>query len=42
MRPWHSVSENACGDGLTGALPSQESLKQELLNANLRISRYTA
>ncbi len=38
----HSVSENACGDGLTGVLPSQESVKQEILNASLRISRYTA
>ncbi|MGB5595023.1 MAG: zinc ribbon domain-containing protein [Crocosphaera sp.] len=34
------LAENACGDGLTGALtPSQESVKQELLNVNLRISR---
>ena len=34
----HGVSENACGDGLTGAvMPSQESVKQELLNVNLGI-----
>ncbi|EAZ89033.1 ISSoc12, transposase [Crocosphaera chwakensis CCY0110] len=38
----HSVSENACGDGLAGAVtPSQESVKQELLSVNLRISRYS-
>ncbi|WP_348539801.1 MULTISPECIES: transposase, partial [Spirulina sp. CCY15215] len=35
----HSVSENACGDDLTGALPSQKSVKQEILNASSRISR---
>nr|WP_293092530.1 RNA-guided endonuclease TnpB family protein [Okeania sp. SIO2F4] len=38
----HSVLENACGDGLTGALPSQESVKQEILNVSLRIAHYTA
>ena len=38
----HSILENACGDVLTGALPSQESVKQELLNVSLRIPRYTA
>ncbi|MEA5533134.1 transposase [Crocosphaera sp. XPORK-15E] len=39
----HSVSENVCGDGLAGAaMPSQESVKQKLLNANLRIPRYIA
>jgi putative transposase len=40
----HSVSENACGDGLAGALvttSSQESVKQEILNVNLRISRHS-
>ncbi|WP_204101761.1 MULTISPECIES: helix-turn-helix domain-containing protein, partial [Spirulina sp. CCY15215] len=35
----HSVSKNACGDDLTGALPSQKSVKQEILNASSRISR---
>ncbi len=39
----HSVSENVCGDGLAGAaMSSQESVKQKLLNANLRIPRYIA
>ncbi len=39
----HSVSENACGDDGTGAVtPSYQSMKQELLNVNLRISRYSA
>jgi putative transposase len=40
----HDVFKNVCGDDLTGAvvtLPSQESVKQKLLNANLRISRYS-
>lgn len=40
----HGVLENACGDGLTGTmlpLSSQESVKQELLSANLRIPRYS-
>ncbi|CCQ61721.1 hypothetical protein CWATWH0402_4988 [Crocosphaera watsonii WH 0402] len=32
--------ENACGDDGTGAVtPSYQSVKQELLNVNLRISR---
>jgi hypothetical protein len=35
----HSVSKNACGDDLTGALPSQKSVKQEILNVSSRISR---
>ncbi len=35
------LAENACGDGLTGVLPSQESVKQEILNVNLRIPRYS-
>ena len=38
----HDVLENACGDDLAGAvatLPSQESVKQELLTARLRIPR---
>jgi hypothetical protein len=35
----HGVSENACGDGLAGAaMSSQESVKQEILNASLRIT----
>ena len=39
----HSVSENACGDDGTGAVtPSYQSVKQELLNVNLRISHYSA
>ncbi|MGK7887267.1 MAG: zinc ribbon domain-containing protein [Crocosphaera sp.] len=39
----HSVSKNACGDDGTGAVtPSYQSVKQELLNANSRISRYSA
>ncbi len=34
--------KNTCGDGLTGAVtPSPESVKQEILNANLRIPRYS-
>jgi len=38
----HSVLENACGDGLTGAVtPSQESVKQEILNVSLRIPRHS-
>jgi putative transposase len=38
----HGVSENVCGDGLAGAvMSSQESLKQKILNANLRIPRYS-
>ncbi|MEA5535797.1 transposase, partial [Crocosphaera sp. XPORK-15E] len=38
----HSVLENVCGDGLAGAaMSSQESVKQKLLNVNLRISRYS-
>jgi putative transposase len=37
----HSVSENACGDGLTGALPSQESVKQELFDVSRRIHRHS-
>ncbi|NET59755.1 MAG: hypothetical protein F6K47_27485, partial [Symploca sp. SIO2E6] len=38
----HSVCENACGDDGTGALPSYQSVKQELLNVSLRIPHYTA
>ncbi|NET59268.1 MAG: transposase, partial [Symploca sp. SIO2E6] len=38
----HSVCENACGDDGTGAVPSYQSVKQELLNVSLRIPRYTA
>ncbi len=37
----HSVSENACGDDGTGALPSYQSVKQEILSASLRIPRYS-
>ncbi len=34
----HSILKNACGDGLAGtAMSSQESGKQEILNASLRI-----
>ncbi|GBF80831.1 hypothetical protein AsFPU1_2237 [Aphanothece sacrum FPU1] len=34
----HGVLENVCGDDLAGvAMPSQESVKQKLLSANLRI-----
>ncbi len=34
--------KNACGDDGTGAVtPSYQSVKQELLNVNLRISRYS-
>ena len=34
----HGVVKNACGDGLAGAvMSSQESVKQEILNASLRI-----
>jgi putative transposase len=39
----HSVSQNVCRDDLAGAVtPSQESVKQKILNVNLRISRITA
>ena len=35
----HGVLENAWGDGLAGAvMSSQESVKQEILNASLRIT----
>jgi hypothetical protein len=35
----HGVFKNACGDGLAGAvMSSQESVKQEILNASLRIT----
>lgn len=38
----HGVLENACGDGLTGAvMSSQESVKQEILNVSLRILRHS-
>jgi putative transposase len=37
----HSVLQNACGDDLTGVvMPSQESVKQEILNVILRIPRH--
>jgi len=36
------VKENACGDDLAGALPSQESVRQESLVARLGISRHSA
>ena len=36
------VKQIACGDDLTGALPSQESVKQEILGVNLGISRHSA
>ena len=39
----NSVLENVCGDDLTGAaMPRQESVKQKLVNVNLRIPRYIA
>jgi putative transposase len=38
----HGVLENVCGDGLAGAVtPSQESVKQKILNVSLRISRHS-
>ncbi|MDR9403584.1 MAG: transposase [Halothece sp. Uz-M2-17] len=36
------VKQNACRDDLAGALPSQESVKQEVLGVNLGISRHSA
>lgn len=36
------VKRNACGDDLAGALPSQESVRQESLVARLGISRHIA
>jgi len=36
------VKQNACGDDLAGALPSQESVRQESLVARLGISRHSA
>ncbi|AFZ45470.1 transposase IS891/IS1136/IS1341 family [Halothece sp. PCC 7418] len=39
---WLDVKQNACGDDLAGALPSQESGKQESLVARLGISRHSA
>jgi putative transposase len=39
----HSVLQNVCRDDLEEAVtPSQESVKQKILNVNLRISRVTA
>ncbi|AFZ45351.1 transposase IS891/IS1136/IS1341 family [Halothece sp. PCC 7418] len=35
------VKQNACGDDLAGALPSQESVRQESLVARLGISHYS-
>ena len=40
----HGVFKNVCGDDLTGAmvtLSSPVSVKQKLLNVNLRIPRYS-
>ena len=37
----HSLSENACGDDGKGAVPSYQSVKQEILNGSLRSSRYS-